>query len=168
MDKIANALIKANEIVKKIENTNSSEKGKIPDIAAILLSIEEKKTKNKKIFKVSDINNVINNPNFLKIKKHGLTKHPLYCVWHNMKTRCYNPKRKAYKYYGGRGITVCDEWLFDFEAFYTWAINNGYKKGLQIDRENNDKNYNPENCRFITPRENVRNRGKHIYYTKNL
>ena len=81
----------------------------------------------------------------------------LYAIWESMKRRCYTPSQTDYKYWGGRGITVCDEWINNFLSFYNWAINNRYKKGLQIDRIDNDGNYSPENCRFVTPRVNTRN-----------
>ena len=89
--------------------------------------------------------------------KHGFTNNPIYHVWSSMKARCYNKKNDMYKTYGGRGITVCDEWM-NAKIFCTWAINNGWKKELQIDRKNNDLGYFPKNCRFITPLENARNR----------
>ena len=90
-------------------------------------------------------------------RTHGLRAHPLCSVWSDMKTRCYNSNQKSYKHYGGRGIIVCEEWTGDFKCFYDWAIKNGYKKGLQIDRINNDGNYEPDNCRFVTTAENCRN-----------
>lgn len=73
-----------------------------------------------------------------------------------MKARCYNPNHKDYKTYGERGITVCDEWKNNFSNFYNWAISNGYKKELQLDRADNDGNYTPDNCQFISQRENSR------------
>lgn len=67
----------------------------------------------------------------------------------NMKTRCYNPKYSLYEGYGGRGITVCDEWRNDFKAFYDWAIQNGFNENLTLDRKDNDGNYEPSNCRWV-------------------
>ena len=89
---------------------------------------------------------------------HGLSHHSLFSVWCGMKRRCYNPHEHKYSRYGGRGIKLCDEWKNDFQAFYDWAIANGYQKGLQIDRINNDGNYEPCNCRFVTIQENINNR----------
>lgn len=90
---------------------------------------------------------------------HGIPpSHPLYSVWGNMKDRCTNPHNKTYEYYGGRGIHVCDEWMHDFKAFYDWSMANGWAKGLQIDRIDNDKGYSPDNCRWVTRIENCNNR----------
>ena len=75
-----------------------------------------------------------------------------------MKTRCYNPKYSLYHRYGGRGITVCDEWLNNFAAFRTWCFENGYDKNLTLDRINNDMGYSPDNCRFATVQEQANNR----------
>lgn len=88
---------------------------------------------------------------------HGESRTQLYSVWANMRQRCGNPKRPDYSNYGGRGIKVCAEWQ-QFEPFRDWAHINGYKKGLTLDRINNDKGYSPKNCRWITHRENSRNR----------
>lgn len=89
---------------------------------------------------------------------HGLYETPVHSVWTNMKTRCYNPKTWNFKNYGGRGIRVCDEWRNDFKIFHDWAMSNGYEQGLQLDRINNDGNYEPDNCRFVTVKENCQNR----------
>ena len=89
---------------------------------------------------------------------HGLTKHPLHVVWRMMSRRCYKPKATSYNQYGGRGITICDEWRNDFKAFYDWAMANGWEKGLQIDRKDNDGHYDPGNCRVVTKKTNTRNR----------
>ena len=91
-------------------------------------------------------------------KKHGLSEAKLYKVWQGMKTRCYNPNFMYYCNYGGREITICDEWLNDFKKFYDWATSNGYKEGLTIDRINNDGNYEPSNCRWVTRAEQNRNK----------
>jgi hypothetical protein len=74
-----------------------------------------------------------------------------------MKRRCYNPTKPAYKYYGARGITICEVWLQHPEKFITWALEAGWVKGLTIDRENNDGPYSPENCRVATYAQQMRN-----------
>jgi hypothetical protein len=88
---------------------------------------------------------------------HGLTNHPLMDTWYNMKQRCYYPKSTFYKRYGERGIKVCDEWKNSFISFYNWAIKNGWSKELKIDRIENDGNYEPSNCQFVTNKVNCRN-----------
>lgn len=91
--------------------------------------------------------------------KHGLYRDnsALFNTWQTMIGRCENPNRPKYRDYGGRGIKVCSEW-HEARNFVLWALNNGYKKGLQLDRIDNNGDYCPENCRFVTPKENSRNR----------
>lgn len=89
--------------------------------------------------------------------KHGLRHTRQYRIWLMMKNRCFNKRCDRYNDYGGRGITVCDEWRNDFKAFYDWAMSNGYSDELTIDRINNDGNYEPTNCRWITVKQQNRN-----------
>lgn len=87
----------------------------------------------------------------------------LYATWKSMIDRCYNPKASGYYLYGGRGITICDLWLNDFWAFNKWALENGYQEGLTIDRINSDGNYEPNNCRWATRKQQRAN--QHPAYT---
>lgn len=93
------------------------------------------------------------------IYRHGFSRTKIYHIWTSMKQRCFNEKAKVYSYYGERGITMCEEWK-DFETFKEWAVNNGFKNGLSIERKNVNGNYEPSNCSWI-PRnkqaENTRN-----------
>ena len=91
------------------------------------------------------------------VKRHGLSKHPLNIMWCGMKERCNNPTADNYKWYGGKGIHVCDEW-YDFQNFYDWAQANGWRDGLSIDRIDNSKDYCPDNCRFVDFKSQFRNR----------
>lgn len=76
-----------------------------------------------------------------------------------MKKRCYNQNALAYKWYGAKGIVVCEEWKHNFDAFYNWSMSHGYKKGLTIDRIDSTGNYEPDNCRWTTQKNQVINRG---------
>lgn len=91
------------------------------------------------------------------------TKERLHNTWTSMIQRCTNKNHKYYHYYGGRGITVCDEWKKDYLEFRKWAIANGWKEGLTLDRINNDFPYCPENCRFATKKEQANNRRNNRY-----
>lgn len=82
--------------------------------------------------------------------KHGGSGTRLYSIWCNMKDRCNNPNNNHYHRYGGRGITICPEWVSDFSSFESWALAHGYNDELSIDRINNDAGYRPENCRWVT------------------
>lgn len=89
--------------------------------------------------------------------KHGKSYDPLYIVWCGMIYRCTNPNHHSYKNYGGRGVSVCDEWKDNPNCFIDWSISHGWKPGLQLDRINNSEGYRPENCHFVTPRINCNN-----------
>ena len=82
----------------------------------------------------------------------------LYNIYAGMKQRCFNKRSEPYKYYGGRGVTICNEWLEDYTAFREWALSNGYSETLSIDRINNDGNYEPANCRWADAYTQVHNR----------
>ena len=101
--------------------------------------------------------------------RHGVQKsnRRLYSVYINMKKRCYSATSKDYKYYGAKGIKVCDEWLNDIVAFYDWSINNGYKNDLTIDRLDNSKSYSPDNCTWSTILEQQHNKSN-TYLNKDI
>jgi hypothetical protein len=99
-----------------------------------------------------------------RLTKHGMSfgsykkGHRLYHIWRGMIDRCGNPNQTNYCYYGGRGIAICHEWRTDFQAFYDWAMANGYAPELSIDRIDVDGNYEPGNCRWATDLEQARNK----------
>lgn len=98
---------------------------------------------------------------------HKLSYSPIYRLWININSRCYNKKDNNYHNYGGRGISVCREWRDNRASFFKWAIENGYIEGLQIDRIKNNKGYYPKNCRFVTNKVNSRNKRTNKYLNYN-
>lgn len=89
-----------------------------------------------------------------RMRKHNYSYHPLYMIWKSINQRCYNSNSLAYKFYGKKGIAVCDDWRRDPLCFIEWSLSNGWEKGLTIDRINNKEDYAPLNCRFITRSKN--------------
>ena len=100
-------------------------------------------------------------------RTHGETNTKLFHVWSGIKTRCHNPHSINYHIYGQRGIKICDEWVNSYESFRDWAYENGYKEDLTIDRIDVNGNYEPSNCRWVTPKENNRNRRSNTLITFN-
>lgn len=86
----------------------------------------------------------------------------LYNIWHSMRLRCLTKGYRDYKYYGGRGVTVCDEWKNSYDDFRAWAISSGFRKGMTIDRKENDEGYSPDNCTWSTMAEQALNKASTI------
>lgn len=86
----------------------------------------------------------------------------LYNIWHSMRLRCLTKGYRDYKYYGGRGVTVCDEWKNSYDAFRAWAVSSGFRKGVTIDRKENDLGYSPANCKWATMTEQCLNKSSTI------
>lgn len=100
-------------------------------------------------------------------RTHGMSKKHIYKVWINMRKRCFNKNHEHYKYYGYKGIKVCDEWNNSFESFYKWALSNGYEKNLTIERIDVNKDYCPENCTWISQKKQIRNRTNTVFIKHN-
>jgi hypothetical protein len=98
---------------------------------------------------------------------HGLEHTRIYGIWSDMKNRCQNKRNIEYHRYGGRGISICDEWKDDVIAFFDWAMANGYREGLTLDRRDNEGNYDPSNCRWVDRKTQQNNRRNSIYITVN-
>lgn len=94
--------------------------------------------------------------NYKHGEAYGENRTRLYRIWRTMRRRCNDPKRNCYVYYGKKGIKVCDEWENDYITFRSWALANGYEDNLTIDRINNQGNYEPDNCQWLTASENSR------------
>tara|TARA_R110000868_G_scaffold162439_1_gene393655 strand:- start:11000 stop:11620 length:621 start_codon:yes stop_codon:yes gene_type:complete len=99
--------------------------------------------------------------------KHGLSAHPLYNIWNNIKHRTSNKNYILYSSYGLKGVSMHKQWFDSVEVFYSWCISNGWKHGLDIDRVNTKGNYQPDNCRFVTREVNCSNRLNSIIWTFN-
>jgi hypothetical protein len=117
------------------------------------------------------------NPSWVRKKnkrEHGLSKHPLYRVWADIKTRCYNERDTSYYWYGRIGVKMCDEWINSPESFIKWSLCNGWEHGLDIDKDIIPKKlgvpailYSPEMCCFVTDKINCRNRKSNVFYEYN-
>jgi len=106
---------------------------------------------------------------------HNLSNHRLHGIWSNLKDRCYNKNSSAYRYYGAKGVTVHKEWLDSFITFYEWAITNGYKDSLQLDKDEiceakgiTPKIYSPSTCKWVTKHDNVSRANTRLYRDKEL
>ena len=100
-------------------------------------------------------------------KSHGLSGHRFYGTWVSMKQRCCTPSRDCFSYYGGRGISVCEEWRDDPAAFCEWCDNQKVPKRYTLDRIDNDGNYCPENCHFVSMKEQSRNTRQNVWIEHN-
>lgn len=112
----------------------------------------------------------LNREKIIKRNKENALYHPknqkIFGRWVGMKDRCYNPNHKKFQYYGGKGIRICDEWLNNYSAFEDWSLNNGFSDELTIDRIDSDKDYSPDNCRWVTweVQHNNTSRNKYLTY----
>lgn len=99
--------------------------------------------------------------------RHNLCKKRIYGIWKHMNQRCSNVKCNKYRQYGGRGIKICDEWKNNPKAFYDWSLSHGYKDNLSIDRINVNGNYEPNNCRWATDKQQACNRTTTLHIEHN-
>ncbi len=88
-----------------------------------------------------------------RMTTHGMSRTPLFGSWHSMKSRCLNPNATGYAGHGGKGVSICEEWVHDFPAFAKWSYEHGYQAGMQLDRIDNDGDYTPENCQWLSKSE---------------
>lgn len=95
--------------------------------------------------------------------KHGMAGSKIYTLWQAMLQRCYYEKHEYYHLYGGKGITVCNEWREDFQAFFDWSMSNGYEDGLSLDRIDGNDDYKPSNCRWVTAQAQANNTSRNHY-----
>lgn len=102
-----------------------------------------------------------------QLTKHGRSRTRLYTVYRTMLQRCTNPNAHEYENYGGRGISICDEWKNSFEEFEKWALENGYDKKLTLDRIDVNGNYEPSNCRWVSMKTQQRNKRNNVRVTYN-
>lgn len=110
--------------------------------------------------------------NLERLIKHGKTGDDIHFLWKNVLARCYNKNSASFKYYGGNGVVMCDEWKNDFMTFYNWAIKNGWRKGLHLDKDKLSSKrvgniYAPDFCCFIEKKENSRHKSNNIYLLYN-
>lgn len=99
--------------------------------------------------------------------KHGFSNTRIERIYYGIKSRCHNPNQKSYKRYGARGIKMCDEWFNSAKSFYAWAMDNGYRDDLSIERIDVNGNYEPSNCKWATRNEQARNKSNNIMITIN-
>ena len=103
----------------------------------------------------------------MKHHNHGDTGTRLYRIWKSMKCRCLNSNHPSYKNYGGRGITICKEWVENYQTFKDWCLTHGYAENLELDRVNVNEGYCPENCQWISHFDQTMNRRDTLYIVIN-